>query len=85
MILSVELTLYPLQDAYLPAIQTTIEHLNSFAGVKVETFPTATILMGDYDVVMDAIKDTVAWSYSEFGRCVFIAKFLPEYQALDAG
>lgn len=82
--LSVELTYYPLQDDYLPAIKATIEHLNSFvdAGVKVQTFPTATILMGDYDTVMDVLKDTVAWSYTHFGKSVFVAKFLPEYEAL---
>ncbi len=82
MLLSVELTYYPFQESYIPPIKTTIEHLNSFDGIQVQTFPTATIMMGEYDVVMDAIKETVAWSYREFGRCVFIAKFLPEYNAL---
>jgi len=82
-ILSAELTFYPFQETYIPPIKTTIEHLNSFAGIKVQTFPTATVLMGDYDLVMDAIKDTIAWSYREFGRCVFIAKFIPDYNALQ--
>ncbi len=83
MILSAELTFYPFQESYIPPIKTTIQHLNSYTGIKVQTFPTATILMGDYELVMDAIKDTIAWSHREFGRCVFIAKFIPDYAALD--
>ncbi len=75
--LSVELTFYPFQESFIPPIKTTIEHLNSFKGVSVETFPTATILAGEYDHVMAAINDTVAWSFREFGRCVFVAKFIP--------
>ena len=54
--LSAEITLYPFQESYLPPIKTTISHLGSFDGVEVRTFPTASILFGDYDKVMDAIK-----------------------------
>ena len=79
--LSAELTLYPLQDDYLPAIQGTIEKLNSYAGITVNTFPTATILVGDYAAVMSAINDVVAWSYTTFGKCIFITKFIPDYEA----
>ena len=79
--LSAELTLYPLQDDYLPAIHDTIEKLNSYAGITVNTFPTATILVGDYVAVMSAINDVVAWSYTTFGKCIFITKFIPDYEA----
>lgn len=83
MVLSVELTYYPFKEDYIPAIKQTIAHLNSFEGLKVRTFPTATIIMGPYDTVMDAIKNTVAWCYQQFGKSVFVAKFLPEVKALD--
>lgn len=82
MILSVELTFYPFQESYLEPIKKTIEHLNTFDDIKVQTFPTATILMGDYEHVMDVLKQSMAWSYNEFGRSVFVAKFLPGYEAL---
>ena len=83
MILTVELTLYPFNESYIPPIKTTIERLNTYEGIQVQTFPTATVLMGDYDIVMDALKDCMAWSHREFGRCVFIAKFIPGYEALN--
>lgn len=80
--ISVELTLYPFKEDPIPPIVATIDKLNSFDDLKVETFPTATIIFGDYEIVMNALKDTIAWSYENYGRCVFVAKFLPEYEAL---
>lgn len=82
MILSAEISMYPLQDDYIPAIDKVIEKLNSYPGVQVQTVATATILMGDYDLVMDAIKETLRWSIDECGKAVFVTKFLPGYSAL---
>lgn len=82
MLLTVELTLYPLQDHYLTIIKQVVEKLNALENVKVRTFPTATIIQGDFDLVMDAVKDTISWCYSEFGKSVFLAKYLPEYEAI---
>jgi len=79
--LSVELTLYPLQDNYLDIIKRVIEKLNEYSGVDVNTFPTATILLGDYAVVMGVLNEVIAWSYEQYGKCVFVAKFLPGYEA----
>lgn len=79
--LSVELTLYPLQDEYLDIIRQVIAKLNAFENIEINTFPTATILVGEYDKVMSALNETIAWSYNTFGKCVFVAKFLPGYEA----
>lgn len=79
--LSVELTLYPLQDDYLSNIKAVIARLNTYPRLEVNTFPTATILVGDYADVMFAVNDVIAWSYETYGKCVFVAKFLPGYEA----
>lgn len=79
---SLELTLYPLQDNYLPIIQAFIAHLNSYSGLTVQTFPTATIICGDYDTVMDCFKNAVRWNTEHQGKAVFLAKVLPAYEAL---
>ena len=79
--LSVELTLYPLQDEYLTIIRQVIARLNEFEDIEANTYPTATILIGDYDKVMAALNETIAWSYDTFGKGVFVAKFLPGYEA----
>lgn len=81
--LTAELTFYPFNEVNRPPIKATISHIQSFEGIQAQTFPTATVVFGDYDVVMDMIKNTVAWSYREFGRSVFIVKFLPDYNAFE--
>lgn len=82
MLLSAEITMYPLQEEYIPVIRAFIEKLNTFENLQVETVPTATILMGDYDVVMEVLKEAMRWSHEHQGKAVFITKFLPGYEAL---
>lgn len=81
--LSAELTLYPLQDYYLDIIKATIDKINSYPDVEVSTVPTATIIVGEYQDVMTVINEVVAWSFETYGKCVFIAKFLPGYNAFE--
>lgn len=84
MLLCAEITMYPLQDDYLPKIEAIIAKLNSYAGIQVQTVPTATIVTGEYHLVMDALKDAMYWSVAQCGKAVFITKFLPDYQGLTA-
>ena len=77
--LTAEISMYPLQDDYIPPIRAVIEKLNSSTDIEVNTFATATILSGDFDTVMAAIKDTLAWSQAQHGRAVFVTKFIPGY------
>ena len=46
MLLSAEISMYPLAESYIPPIDAFIEKLNSYAGLKVETFPTCTVIIG---------------------------------------
>lgn len=84
MMLSVELTMYPFNGDYIPPIKAFIEKVNSIDGLKVQTFPTATIIMGEYDRVMDSLKMLLKWSYETQGKAVFVAKFLPNSEVLNS-
>lgn len=53
---SVELSLYPLQEEFKPAIQQFILRLKSYPGVTVETNGMSTQLFGDYDRIFDILK-----------------------------
>lgn len=79
--LSIEITMYPLQDNYLPAIKGCIEKINSFDELEITTVPTATIVIGEYSRVMTMLNDVIAWSCENYGKCVFVTKFLPGYEA----
>ncbi|KJS08231.1 MAG: histidine kinase [Gammaproteobacteria bacterium BRH_c0] len=82
MMLSAEITLYPLQDDYLPVIVAFLERLQETATVKFQTFPTCTVLTGEYEQVLKTLGDMMRWSHDTHGKGVFVAKFLPGYEAI---
>ena len=80
--LSIELTMYPLKDAYLPVIEGFIDHLKDYKDIKIEVFPTCTVIMGEYESVMEVLSSSIKWSVNNKDKAVFITKFLPNYEAL---
>ena len=80
--LSIEITMYPLEDKYLPIIENFIEHLKSYNDIKLEVFPTSTVIVGDFDTVIGILSSSIKWSVNNKDKAVFITKFLPNYQAL---
>ena len=82
MILTIEISLYPNNENFIPPIDSFIARLNSYGGVKVKTFPTATIVQGEYDLVMDILKAEMKPHREKHGMGVFVTKFIPGYEAL---
>ena len=80
--LSIEITMYPLEDKYLPIIENFIEHLKSYNGIKLEVFPTSTVIYGDFDIVMEVLSSSIKWNVNNKNKAVFVTKFLPNYQAI---
>ena len=75
--ITVELSLYPFNTDYKTLIRDFIAELNTRDGLQVITTPTASMVHGDYDLVMDTLRDMIAWSYEKHGREVLVAKFIP--------
>jgi hypothetical protein len=38
--------------------------------------------MGNFDVVMQVVSSSIKWSADNRDKAVFVAKFLPNYEAL---
>ncbi|CAA0090625.1 Uncharacterised protein [Zhongshania aliphaticivorans] len=74
--LSVEISMYPLKEEFIPAIQGFIDRLNSHPALQVFTNTMSTQVFGDYDVVMDILKMEMRASYEQFGRAIFVCKFI---------
>ena len=74
--LSVEISKYPLSDDYIPAIKDFIERLQSIDGLSVVGNTMSTQVFGDYDRVMDALKEEMRRSYQQFGKAIFVCKFI---------
>lgn len=74
--ISVEISKYPLSDDYLPYIKGFIDRLNDVEGLSVVTNTMSTQVFGDYDLVMDTLKTEIRRSWEEFGRSIFVCKFI---------
>jgi len=72
---SVDLSLYPLADEYVPAIIEFIHRLQARTGFEVVRTALSTQLHGDYDTVMRAIAEELRHSWEQHGRAVLVAKF----------
>ena len=80
--LTAEISLYPNDQDFIPPIDSFIARLNGYDDVKVKTFPTATIVVGEHDTVMDIIKRETKAHREEFGMGIFVTKLIPGYEAL---
>ena len=82
MISTVEISLYPNSEEFIPPIKRFIARLNEHPEFEIQTFPTATIVMGEHDALMDMLAEETKAHREEFGMSIFVMKLLPDYQAL---
>ena len=74
--LAIEISLYPLDQEYIPYIKDFIERLNMNKHLLVETTHTSTLVCGDYDYLMHVIQTEMKKTYEQVGQAVFVCKFL---------
>lgn len=74
--LSVEISLYPLQDEFIPAIDAFIAQLEECTDVDVFTNSMSTQLFGEYKNVMALLSIAMEESFSRFGTLVFVTKLI---------
>ena len=80
--LTVEISLYPNQEDFVPPIISFIKRLNQYSDIQVQTFPTATIVIGEYDRVMEVLAQAMKAHHQEHGMGVFVTKLIPGYEAV---
>lgn len=73
---AVDISLYPLDADFIPPIKDVIERLNQHAKIEVITNPMATQLRGEFDTVMDALKQEIAVTFESVPKAVFAIKIL---------
>lgn len=74
--LSVEISKYPLHEDYIPFIKDFILRLNTHPALKVSTNTMSTQVFGEYDVVMEVLQQEMKRSFTEYGKIVFVCKFI---------
>ncbi|MDF1762394.1 MAG: hypothetical protein P1U57_03205 [Oleibacter sp.] len=76
MIISVEISKYPLADEYIPAIKSFIDRMNAVEGLSIVTNTMSTQVFGDHDLVMNTLRDEMKLSWETFGKSIFVCKFI---------
>lgn len=75
MMISVELSYYPLAEDYKPPIREFIARLQK-SGVDVRPNAMSTHLFGEYDDVVGVVNEAIRWSFETHGKAAFVAKYI---------
>ncbi len=73
---AVDISLYPLDENFIPPIDDVIERLQSHPTVEVVTNPMSTQLRGEYDDVMSALQKEIGTTFENLPKAVFAIKIL---------
>ena len=71
---AVDISLYPLDAEFIPPIKDVIDRLNSHADLEVWTNAMSTQVIGEFDVVMDALKQEIGTTFEQIPKGVFVIK-----------
>lgn len=74
--IGVEMSLYPLNEQYIPPIQDFIDRLNLERGLRVETNSMSTQVFGEYDLVMRTLTRELRKTFEGNDKAVFVMKVL---------
>lgn len=73
---AVDISLYPLDENFIPPIKDIIDRLAQHDGVEVERNRMSTQLRGDFDVVMPALSQEIRATFDKVPKAVFAIKIL---------
>ena len=76
MIITVDISMYPLESDYKPSIKNFIRKLQKFDGLELITNQLSTQVRGDFDSVSNAINQCMKESMQGETRVVFVVRYL---------
>ena len=76
MIITAELSLYPLNESFVTPIKKYIETLNKIPNLEVHTHTLSTEIFGEYDAVMNAVQQATKTAFESSNSTVLVAKYL---------
>lgn len=74
--IAVDISLYPLDADFIPPIRDVIERLNTHESIEVWTNAMSTQLLGEFDLVMDALKQEIGATFERLPKAVFTIRIL---------
>ena len=59
MLVSVDISLYPLKESFIPPVDNFIASLKKYKNIEVRVNNMSTQIFGEYDIVMDILKKEI--------------------------
>ena len=79
---TIDISMYPNREEFVEPINGFIKIINTFPEIKVQTFPTSTIIQGEYAYTMKAAQDAISEAHTKYDKAVYVMKVIPDYKAL---
>jgi uncharacterized protein YqgV (UPF0045/DUF77 family) len=73
---AVDISLYPLDKDFIPPIKDVIERLNGHESLEVWTNAMSTQIFGEFDDVMDALRQEIGTTFETLPKAVFAIRIL---------
>lgn len=73
---AVDISLYPLDADFIPPIKDVIARLNAHDGLEIWTNAMSTQIVGEFDDVMDALRQEIGSTFEQLPKAVFAIKIL---------
>ena len=73
---TIEVSNYPLTEAYEEQILDFIERVRSHSGIQVKVNATSTHITGAFDMVFAVLHQEIKASYEKYGQMIFVIKVL---------
>ena len=74
--ISVDISLYPLKKDFIPPIDDFIASLKTYKSIEVRTNNMSTKIFGEYDVVMDILREELYKTFYKEVNVVFNMKIV---------
>lgn len=74
--ISLEISMYPLREDFIPVIDDFLKHLHRTEGIKVHTNPMSTQVFGPIEKVFPTVQNGIEKAYGQGGQCPFVIKVL---------
>ena len=74
--IAVDISLYPLDNNFIPPIKDFIKRLQENESIEVVTNPMSTQVRGEYEIVMRIIQKEIKKTFFESSKAVFAIKVL---------
>jgi uncharacterized protein YqgV (UPF0045/DUF77 family) len=76
MIITVDISMYPLDSDYKPPIKNFIRRLREYADLELVTNQLSTQICGEFSEVTSALNSCMQETMQEEGRVVFVTRYL---------